>query len=278
MSERITLGTQSYVAVQPSIPEPWPVVVMLHGAGGTAEWTMRETRWDEYVERGGFLLVLPEATRLDAGAPPGFLTNPQVWNDGAADGQPPRPPVDDVAFLDAVLDDVGRRFPIDPARIGVTGFSNGAAMTFRYASERADRLAAIAPVAGYCNVEPRPSRPVPTLYMVGRDDPLVPLRGGEIVTPWGRSPVARPPVRDTLRKWAAAIGCSTEPRSVQSGSGVTIEEFAGPVSFLSHTIDGLGHHWPGGRGELLRRIAGPPSDRVEGCEVIWDFFRRQRVE
>jgi polyhydroxybutyrate depolymerase len=278
MSERITLGTRSYLAVQPSTPGPWPVVVMLHGAGGTAEWTMRETRWDEYVDRGGFLLVLPEATRLDMGAPPGFLTNPQVWNDGNADGQPPRPPVDDVAFLDAVLDDVRTRFPIDPARIGVTGFSNGAAMTFRHASERADRLAAIAPVAGYCNVEPRPSRPVPTLYMVGRDDPLVPLHGGEIVTPWGRSRVARTPVSTTLRKWAAAIGCSTSSSAAQGDNGVTVEEFGGPVSFQAYTIDGLGHHWPGGRGELLRRIAGPPSDRVDGCAVIWDFFRRQRVE
>jgi polyhydroxybutyrate depolymerase len=176
-----------------------------------------------------------------------------------------------------VLDDAATRYPIDAARVGVTGFSNGAAMAFRYAAERAGRVAAVAPVAGHCNVEPRPSRPVPTLYLTGRDDPLVPLAGGEIVTPWGRSRVARVPVSATLAKWAAAIGCSTTPRTIESAGGVTVEEFAGPVPMRAVTIDGLGHHWPGGRGELLRRIAGPPSARVDACGAVWDFFRAQVV-
>jgi polyhydroxybutyrate depolymerase len=56
-------------------------------------------------------------------------------------------------------------------------------------------------------------------------------------------------------------------------AGVTIEEYPGDVPFLVYTIDELGHHWPGGRGELNRRIAGPPSNLVDACAVIWEFFR-----
>jgi polyhydroxybutyrate depolymerase len=278
MTQVVTLGTRSYVVVAPPGDGPWPVVMMLHGAGGTAEWTLRETRWDEHARRGEYLLVLPEATRPDPSAPASFLVNPQVWNDSAgAHTHPPRPDVDDVAFLLSVLDDLAARFAIDPARVYVTGFSNGAAMTFRFASERADRVAAIAPVAGYCNVEPRPSRPVPTLYMIGAADPLVPLKGGEVKTPWGRATVGRPSVIYTVVGWATAIGCFNQARMIEGGDGVTIEEYPGPAPYIVYTIDGLGHHWPGGRGELLRRIAGPPSSRVDGCGVVWDFFRQQRI-
>ena len=39
------------------------------------------------------------------------------------------------------------------------------------------------------------------------------------------------------------------------------------------TVDGLGHHWPGGKGRLNPRIAGPPSDRVNGTELVWEFFK-----
>lgn len=274
MKQFIALGMRSYLVQAPDGDGPWPVVMMLHGAGGTAEWTLRETRWGEHARREGFLLVLPEATRPDPASPAGFLQNPQVWNDGAGEGwHPPRPRVDDVGFLVSVLDDLASRFPIDTARIYVTGFSNGAAMTFRFASERADRITAIAPVAGYCVVDPQPSRPLPTLYMAGAVDPLVPHKGGKVKSPWGRVEAERPSIQTTITGWAAAIGCLRIPRTIESGDGVTIDEYPGPVPYLAYTIDDLGHHWPGGRGELLRRIAGPPSNRVDGCKVVWEFFR-----
>src|SRR5271155_1044923 len=32
-----------------------PLVVMLHGTGATASWTLEETRWQELADREGFL-------------------------------------------------------------------------------------------------------------------------------------------------------------------------------------------------------------------------------
>jgi polyhydroxybutyrate depolymerase len=43
------------------------------------------------------------------------------------------------------------------------------------------------------------------------------------------------------------------------------------------TIEGLGHHWPGGRGEFNERIAGPPSNRVNATELIWEFFQQHSM-
>ncbi len=191
---------------------PLPVVMFLHGAGGTADWTLGETAWDVTADRRGFLLVLPEAERPDPQQPSGFLNNPQVWNDGSPQQYPDRPTVDDVGFLTAVLDDLPRNFAVDATRVLVSGFSNGAGMAFRLAAERPERLTALAPVAGHCwQPEPRLRVPLPTLYLVGTADPLIPLAGGTIVSPWG-GVVVKPSVRATLDKWATANGL--DPASV----------------------------------------------------------------
>ena len=39
------------------------------------------------------------------------------------------------------------------------------------------------------------------------------------------------------------------------------------------TVEGLGHHWPGGRAQLNARTAGPPSAAVNATEMIWEFFQ-----
>ncbi|MBY0460220.1 MAG: hypothetical protein K2V38_23130, partial [Gemmataceae bacterium] len=154
-------------------------------------------------------------------------------------------------------------------------FSNGAGMTFRFAAEAADRVSAIAPVAGHCwPPAPRPSRPVPTFYTIGTRDLLVPLRGGEVRMPWHNRLARRPPVAESLERWAAALGCETISEVVRDAPPVRVERYPGPVVFEVMTIDGLGHHWPGGGAQLNPRFAGPPSDAVNATEAIWGFFRR----
>ena len=91
----------------------------------------------------------------------------------------------------------------------------------------------------------------------------------------------RPPVRETLEKWAKALGCPAEPRLLSDENGVRRVAY-GPcrdgVEFRAVTVAGLGHHWPGGRGQLKRSLAGMPSDKFRANEAIWEFFRRQRLK
>jgi polyhydroxybutyrate depolymerase len=253
-------------------PTGAPLVVFLTGTGGTASWSDRETGWSELAVREGFALVIPEAMPPDPDAPPSFLTNPPRWQDGS----PPlfgSPESDDLTFLTAVIDDAVNRGKADSRRVFVTGFSNGASMAFRFAAERADRVAAIAPVAGYCWIqEPKPVEPVATLYTIGTHDLLIPFRGGEVRLPWLNRLVPRPPVVETLERWAVAIGCSPVPVLLREGT-VRIERYPGPVRFDAMIVDGLGHHWPGGGAQLNPRVAGPSSSAVNATEMIWEFFR-----
>lgn len=240
---------RSYLLHVPPAPGPFPLVVMLHGAGGSADFAADETGWSGLADREGFAVAYPEGVAVRPEKVPKFLTNPQEWHDGSGRGRH-----DDVGFLLAVLDDLAG--VIDPGRVYLTGFSNGAGMAFRFAAEHADILAALAPVAGHCwVVDPKPGRPVPTYYMVGDADPLVPLAGGTVRTPWGKVE-ARPAVADTLGRWGKAIG---QP--------------PGSELFPVRVIAGHGHHWPGGKGLLGERLGGPAATGVDATGEVWEFFR-----
>lgn len=280
MLTRVSLGDRSYLLFAPPPgPTAPPLVVVLHGAGGTAAWADDETGWSAAAARHGFAVALPDALPPDPAKPPKFLTNAARWDAGSGgdedllDAPESRP--DDLAFLSAVLDDATSRARADPRRLYLTGFSNGAAMAFRAAAELSDRVAAVAPVAGYCRVPEtfRPARPVPTLYLIGAADPLVPVRGGAVRSPWKHRLVRRPPVAESLARWARVLGCSPTPVEEADADGVRTDVYPGPVPFRAVTVEGLGHHWPGGRAQLNARTAGPPSDAVDATTMIWEFFR-----
>ena len=54
----------------------------------------------------------------------------------------------DIAFADAVLADVAKRYPVDQSQIYISGFSFGAAMAWRYACARGDRIAGLMTMSG----------------------------------------------------------------------------------------------------------------------------------
>ena len=99
------------VHVPPDRGGALPAVVVLHGAGGTAAWTLGETGLADKADREGFLVVLPEGLRPDLTKPPHFLDNAPVWNDGSPPLVPGEPQADDVGFVNAVLDAVRAEFP-----------------------------------------------------------------------------------------------------------------------------------------------------------------------
>lgn len=225
---------------------------MLHGAGGSADLAAEETGWSRLADNEGFAVVYPEGLAVRPERPSKFLTNPQEWNDGSERGRH-----EDVGFLDAILDHLQQRF--DPSRIFLSGFSNGAGMAFRFAAERAERIAALAPVAGHCWISPKPVRPVPTFYLVGDGDPLVPLHGGTVRTFWGNDEW-RPTVHETLRRWSEAIG-----------------HLPGSDFFPVKVLPGHGHHWPGGKVLLGEKLGGPADTSLDATNEIWQFFQRAQA-
>jgi polyhydroxybutyrate depolymerase len=259
---------------------PVPVVIMLHGMGGTAAHALRETGWSAKADKETFIAVYPEATRPDMDRPPSFARNPQAWNDGSGRFHAAEKGIDDVAFLKAVIDRIRADHTIDDSRIFVAGFSNGACMAFRAGAELADRIAAIAPGAGTCWTEsPRPARPISVCAITGTADTLNPLDGGFPRLAFGGKEQGgrpKPAVQAVIDRWVQALECPAQPRRDETSDGVHTRVY-GPgkdgAEVMLITVDGLGHHWAGGTSQAPEFLVGAPTDTLVATDVVWEFFR-----
>ena len=259
-----------------------PVVIMLHGGGGTTRAANEETGWVDKAEAEGFLAVFPEAMARDPSQRSSFARNPQLWNDGSGRFYPEQKMPDDIAFINALIDHLISSFPVDEKQIFVTGFSNGASMSFRAGAELSKRVAAIAPVAGACWLgEIVLEQPVSMFYMTGTNDPLNLIEGGvPKLLSGGSDPIrskAKPPVRDSINKWVQALACPGISSSVAETNGVKTETY-GPCregcEVIYVTVEGQGHTWAGGKSLLPESWVGKTSDKIRATDAIWDFFNQ----
>ncbi len=259
--------------------KPLPLVFVLHGAGGTGAGAIKVYGWGAKAAAEGFIAVAPQGLPVRPDGIGSFLLNPNIWRDGRSrisdDG------VDDIAFFDELLTQVENTLPVDTHRVYVTGFSNGAGMTFTLGGRFADRIAAIAPVASQSFAPPDSlPRAVPVYYLVGTADPLVPFLGGESTLPWGHTKRTTPPIQQTVDTWVHLDGCPTVPQLVRDEGGVRVERYApgrDGVEILFTVVAGNGHHWPGSREPLPHSIVGPTLDPFNATDAIWDFLSKWRL-
>lgn len=277
---------------------PRPVVIVLHGGGGSKEDARRQACpngdlddpgcLDRLADCEGFLVVYPDGT---LGSP---LTNARTFNAGGGaggfaciSGESCAQQVDDVRFFGDLLDALETDLGIDPARVYATGFSNGAAMAHRLACELSDRIAAIAPIGAgnqFSAVEAcAPARSVPVLEIHGTDDPCWPYAGGENACAGLLSPGLQVPVPETVADWASRNECRSEPvvfnwPDFDPADGTTVTSVSyrdcsdgGDVVLLR--VNGGGHAWPGGSGFLPEPIVGRSSQEFSANRALWRFFR-----
>jgi len=255
--------------------QPLPIVFFFHGAGGKAEQAAKTYGWAEKADAENFFAVFPQGLPVRPDGIGSFALNPNIWRDQRAGMQVAG--VNDVHFFEELLDRLEATLPIDPKRIYVTGFSNGAGMTFTLGARFADRIAAIAPVSSQSFVRVDAlARPVPVYYLTGTADPLIPYHGGTVKMPWGNTRTL-PPVQESIDTWARLDGCPPEPEVISDANGVSVLRY-GPdrddSEILFTTVEGNGHHWPDSVELLPHAICGPTLDPFNATDRIWDFFVR----
>ena len=253
-----------------------PLVIILHGSGGMGATMLEKSGWAKKADEAGFVAVAPDGLAMSPGRTSNFFANPRIWNAGQLEPDAPRARIDDVGFFRKLLDELQTRYGTDPNRVYVTGHSNGAAMTFRLAVELSDRITAVAPVSSICWIkDPKPVRPIPTLFICGANDPLVPVMGGESVLPWGKRTTH--PIAETLRIWAEALECPTKPNTTKQLDQAQYFVY-GPgrdgAMLTAYLVEAQGHNWPGGK-QIVPFLMGPDNHRFRATDIIWDFFANQ---
>lgn len=274
---------RKYVVYIPAIGKPpYPVVLAFHGAGGSARTMLHHSRWSHHAELKGFVVVAPQGTPPKLDEKPSFRLNPQLWNLGSPGLSSMIHHADDVGFVQAILDTLPKQLDIDSRRIYSTGFSNGAGLTFRLAGELGNRLAAISPVAGLPTSQmEKPPRPIPTWCFYSSLDPLVPWNGGEVTSPWTGKTAERPPVLELIERWSLESGFPLEHQIIQKTDAleeVQLGKAPSGAEMIYTKINGLGHHWPGGKDVGVPvELLGPRIKAFDATEKIWAFFDRYRL-
>lgn len=233
-----------------------PALVLLEYLRGTPVDMADLTDASRLVRDYGIEVILPSSTngRWDYG--PGSFSN-----------------ADDVLFLTQVIDDAIARFPIDPKRVYMGGYSNGGQMTQYYICAHPEKIAGGAVIAGsFAKVASQlcaPNLPTPMVIIHGTDDPVIKYNGNLIAL---SSPA-------TAQLWAGFAGCAPTPTGSElpdlaaDGTTIHLDRYGGCIgnARIDHyTITGGGHTWPGTL--TFSHALGVTSQDVVATTLIWDFL------
>ena len=246
-----------------------PAVLALHGGQGSADIMRANSGFDAVARAKGFMVVYPEGTE--------FVQNRHAWNTGFLLRRQVRQ-ADDIAYLDSLIDKLISEHGADPTRIYMTGGSNGGMMTFVYAVERSEKLAAIAPVvASMFTFDKKPSVPLPILMINGGKDEEVPLEGGMSKNPLvsRAQDAAFKPLDEVVQFWSKVNKSQGEAVVSKQGTVTTTVYAASDDGAVTESIvDSVGGHgWPGSRN---RREGSVPIQSFSGAERVWDFFQDKK--
>lgn len=242
----------------------YPLIIYLHSDVWDPEFEIFYNQLDQVAETQDFLIVYPRALGS--------------FNSGVGDNpEHPTPNVDDVGFIDAMIDILGERNSIDLNKVYVTGWGGGGFMAHKLACQLSNRIAAIAVVDGLlsegtaaaCN----PVRPVPILQVTGTEDYSVSYSGD----PGWLS------VEQTLNYWVENNQCSEVETSafedIYPDDNSTVEiirhtNCSNDSDVILFSLVNAGWGWPGAP---PNSISGNTNYDIKASEEIWNFFKEYEL-
>lgn len=248
--------------------DTFPLVIAMHGGFGSAYNIQSQSQLSEKADEAGFIVVYPEGMK-------GGALNVRTWNAGWCCGYASESHIDDVGFIDALLDTLMDQYLIDASRIYATGMSNGGFMSYRLACELSDRIAAISPVSASMSVSNcTPSREIPIIHFHSYIDESVPYEGG---IGSGISDHYNSPVDSIMKGWATINGCSVLSDTIVNSDQYTFIKWTHcdcKTEIHCYITQDGGHSWPGG---VQTPIGDPVSNYINATDLMWPFFQQHSL-
>jgi polyhydroxybutyrate depolymerase len=220
--------------------QPRNLVIGLHGYSGDARQFAYYTALHNAFG-SDTMVVYPNAITPKPGQKTG-------WNAAFCCGSGWKNKVDDVGFLEALIAELRQKHGIAADRVFLVGFSNGAFMAQRFASERPGLVRAVVSGAGTIGTtgangtQLQPNTPVPMLLMHGVKDERVMYKGG---TSPGDPEFDWIGFTETAEAWRKVNQCGSKPEVTELNDRRTTiyKDCAAPLTTIEFLNDA--HVWNG---------------------------------
>ncbi|HEY5369441.1 MAG TPA: PHB depolymerase family esterase [Hanamia sp.] len=253
-----------------------PLIFALHGGGGTAESAVRFYDLESLADKNNFIIVYPDAVKK-AWSIPGMASRVKGLDTT----------VNDLHFMNTLLDTMIANYKADPTKVFCTGISRGAMFSYYLADAMNSRITAIAAVCGgISNTQAQTyflKTPLPVLIINGTGDPLVKYDGGYGTLNKrnkGNEDADMLPTGDLVKKIVSLDHCNAVPQTLSLPNtdpydGCTETEYIYDgdnvkVDFIK--IENGGHTWAGGTQYLPKFLIGRLCKDFSASQKIFDFF------
>jgi polyhydroxybutyrate depolymerase len=271
----------TYLPKNYSEAKTYPLVIALHGGGGTAKQLMTSTkkRFNTLADTEGFIVVYPQGVK-------------KSWNDNNKrdqNGFARKENIDDVGFISKMISKLQSEYNINNDAVFASGISNGGLMSQTLAMELPEKIKVVGMVAatfGKDEVDKVTDvSPFSILFIHGTKDPIIPYTEGDI-TVFKKTRGHVLGIEKSIAYMCALNGNSLVPivsklanRSIKDN--MTSEHFKYPnpenpslkVELIKVTNGG--HSWPGAKKKkrLLKKITGATTQDFNACDKLWKFFK-----
>lgn len=243
---------------------PVPLVFSFHGGNGTIDDQIAIGDMSSIADTANFIAVYPQA-----------LPDP---NDGGSTNwiRKGAKTVDDVYFVDALIDSIAGSYAINLDRVYACGYSLGGEFTFELACQLNSRIAAVGVVARTMQKNTfdncSPSHPTGVITILGTDDFISNYDGV-----WWAGVQYYLSADETHDFWAAENDCDEAAKTValpnsNTSDGSTVERntwatATGCTYVEELKVLGGGHDWPGSFGNM----------DVDATQEIWRFVSQYDI-
>jgi polyhydroxybutyrate depolymerase len=234
------------------------LVIALHGGLGTPKNIEEQSLLSDVSDEEGFIVCYPDGIG-------------RTWNAGKCCGKAMKKDIDDVGFIETLIDKLINEYDINSTRIFVTGISNGGFMSYHLACKISGKIAAIAPVAATMTMDNcTATTPVSIVHFQSYLDDSVPYLGGRGN---GISEVYKSPLDSVFKVWSTINNCTTQDSLIESNPfyDATIwRNCNNSTEIVWYMTNDGGHSWP--MGTQPRGTADAVSTAIEASRTMWEFF------
>ena len=189
--------TRQYFLVAPDSYDPTtplPILIGLHGINGSPASFRDQFLFGALASEYKYVGIFPLGWGDEVNSNP-------TWNSGSCCLSAMVANINDVEFIQAIIQEVKKNYFVDESRIWAVGFSAGGMMAYKLGCDLASVVTAIGVVSGTLMQDPcNPVAPISIIHLHGELDDAIPVLGG--------GKYSTPPIRAGVLTAAGIFGCT----------------------------------------------------------------------